>query len=164
MDNTDQKYVWYACYGSNLSLSRFMEYINNCADKTEPRESRSFQIPHRLYFGNTSCRWDCMAVAFLDPKMDPMEKTYSRLYRITNAQYLDVKVQEGFKYCYALNLGKLEGMPIVSFTSPILFHPRIPSKSYLDVIRTGLKEIWSELGTDEHERYLKDHICTLEED
>lgn len=163
-DNMDEKYVWYACYGSNLSHARFMEYINSCADTTEPSESRPFQIPHRLYFGNTSCKWDCMAVAFLDPKVNPTEKTYGRLYRISNAQYMQVKRKEGSNYTHALNLGELEGMPIVSFTSPVVFEPDTPSKRYLDVIRTGLTEIWPELGTAEHERYLRDHVCTLLEE
>ena len=60
------KYVWYACYGSNLSKERFLFYVkggfcklNNkdykgCADKSEPIKDRPIVIhpvsyTHLLY-------------------------------------------------------------------------------------------------------------------
>lgn len=35
-------YVWYACYGSNISKMRFMDYINRCRDTTPPVEDRPY--------------------------------------------------------------------------------------------------------------------------
>jgi gamma-glutamylcyclotransferase (GGCT)/AIG2-like uncharacterized protein YtfP len=158
-----EEFVWYACYGSNLSQTRFMEYISDCTDKTAPRESRPYQLPHRLYFGNKSKKWSFKSVAFLDPKIDQAETTLGRIYRVTVEQYLQVKKNEGAKYIYELCLGELEGMPIYTFTSPVVFPTGSPSDAYLNVIRTGLQEIWPELGTAEHERYLQTHLCRDED-
>jgi len=155
-----EKFVWYACYGSNLSQTRFMKYISNCSDKTAPRESHSFQIPHRLYFGNKSRNWHNMSVAFLDPTKDQAETTLGRIYKVTVDQYLEVKKQEGPNYIYELSLGELEGIPIYTFTSPVLFRHDIPSNDYLDVIRIGLKETWPDMDSAEHDRYLQSHLCS----
>jgi len=62
----NKKYVWYACYCSNILRERFMLYIkggfcrfNNgnyipCNDKSAPLEDKPINIPYKLYFGNNS--------------------------------------------------------------------------------------------------------------
>lgn len=40
------------------------------------------------------------------------------------------------------------------WTSPDILEPNAPSEKYLNVIRTGLMEIWPELGKEGCEEYL----------
>ena len=35
-EKTEDNYLWYASYGSNLNYNRFMDYINSCDDTTPP--------------------------------------------------------------------------------------------------------------------------------
>ena len=50
---SDEDYVWYACYGSNINYNRFMYYINGdisekystingCVDKSKPIEEKKY--------------------------------------------------------------------------------------------------------------------------
>ena len=64
-DNTmSDKYVWYACYGSNLLKERFMGYIlgggikgeGGCRDKTPPIKEMQITISHVLYFSKRSSK------------------------------------------------------------------------------------------------------------
>jgi hypothetical protein len=99
------KYVWYACYGSNLSKERFLFYVkggfcklNNkdykgCADKSEPIKDRPIVIHHRLYFGNRSNSWNGGGVAFIDPQQNREERTLGRMYLITEEQFEQVHKQ-----------------------------------------------------------------------
>ena len=60
--NTNQEYVWYVGYGSNLNKQRFLCYIlggtpkygcksnQGCTNKALPPEDRSIKIPYGLYF------------------------------------------------------------------------------------------------------------------
>jgi len=60
--NTNQEYIWYVGYGSNLSKQRFLCYIlggtskygkrsnHGCTNKALPLEDRSIKIPYGLYF------------------------------------------------------------------------------------------------------------------
>ena len=60
--NTNQEYVWYVGYGSNLNKQRFLCYIlggtpkygcksnQGCINKALPPEDRSIKIPNGLYF------------------------------------------------------------------------------------------------------------------
>ena len=41
--------IWYAGYSSNLSTSRFLEYISNFGDKTLPEYESYFEISYQLY-------------------------------------------------------------------------------------------------------------------
>jgi len=150
--------VWYACYGSNLNHTRFMKYVKDLSDTTPPRESRSFMIPHRLYFGGTSCIWDNGAVAFLHPERDESVQTYGRIYRITESQYREVMLAEGAKYIYRMQLGEVDGLPAYTFTSPLVYQHGSPSDLYVETIRVGLKESWPELGAREIDEYLSIRI------
>jgi len=155
--------VWYACYGSNLSRERFMRYVNDCTDKTEPKESRPFEIHHQLYFAKSSSNWDDQGVAFLNPKVDAQVVTLGRVYLMTREQFEEIKSMEcgnskyGW-YRHEMDFRKLEGIPVRSFTSPDVLVSNAPSEKYLNVIRTGLMETWLELGQEACEEYLSRRV------
>ncbi|VVA27615.1 PREDICTED: histone deacetylase [Prunus dulcis] len=99
--------VWYATFGSNLWLKRFLCYVEGgqvegmkkpylgSGDKTPPKEIMWKTFPHRLFFGREfSHTWGPGGVAFLNPKSNIQDKTYMCLYRITLEQFNDVLVQE----------------------------------------------------------------------
>jgi hypothetical protein len=119
---SDQKYVWYACYGSNLSRDRFLCYIlggtpagsseeeKGCRNKALPKADKSVSIPYPLYFALEAGRWSNRGVAFLGLNRDDMEKTLGRMYLITEEQFLEVVSQEnnGLKFDINLNDVKKE--------------------------------------------------------
>ncbi|KAK9054448.1 hypothetical protein SSX86_025526 [Deinandra increscens subsp. villosa] len=99
--------VWYASFGSNMSESRFLCYIQGgqaegmkrpcrgAVDKTKPKEVMWKTVPHRLFFGRESTvTWGPGGVAFLNPETNNQEKTFMCLYRITLEQFNDVLLQE----------------------------------------------------------------------
>ncbi|KAI5330218.1 hypothetical protein L3X38_029616 [Prunus dulcis] len=99
--------VWYATFGSNLWLKRFLCYVEGgqvegmkkpylgSGDKTPPKEIMWKTFPHRLFFGREFTHtWGPGGVAFLNPKSNIQDKTYMCLYRITLEQFNDVLVQE----------------------------------------------------------------------
>ncbi|XP_076895768.1 histone deacetylase 5-like [Bidens hawaiensis] len=100
-------HVWYASFGSNMSESRFLCYIQGgqaegmkkpcrgAVDKTKPTEVMWKMVPHRLFFGRESTvTWGPGGVAFLNPEINNQEKTFMCLYRITLEQFNDVLLQE----------------------------------------------------------------------
>ncbi|KAI3454721.1 hypothetical protein Pfo_011384 [Paulownia fortunei] len=99
--------IWYATYGSNMSISRFRCYIEGgrtdgmrrpCVgsmDKSKPKEIIWKTFPHRLFFAREcTTTWGPGGVAFLHPKSNVQEKTYMCLYKITLEQFNDVLLQE----------------------------------------------------------------------
>lgn len=101
----NKKYIWYASYGSNLSLERFMTYINGgkpknsskiekgCKDKTPPAESRPHKIKHALYFARISKKWNNGGSCILSVKYDENKTTLGRKFLITEDQFLDIVSQ-----------------------------------------------------------------------
>lgn len=98
--------VWYACYGSNLLLERFLCYIeggtapgsqfNNpgARDQTLPLDIRPYEIDRPLYFGEKSGQWQNGGVAFLETAAAPDQVSHGRIYKITDQQFEDVVLQE----------------------------------------------------------------------
>jgi hypothetical protein len=143
--------VWYACYGSNLSASRFRSYIKGtvnpangipekgCTDKSLWTGEAFKTVRGQLYFAKSSKKWDYGGVAFFDPDGD--DEIYLRLYRITKEQFAEVQKQEGDWYTERVDLGPAEdGNPIVSFTSPVRHQSNPPSDRYRAWIETALIE------------------------
>ncbi|XP_057459457.1 histone deacetylase 5-like isoform X2 [Actinidia eriantha] len=104
LSNTD---VWYAAFGSNMSKSRFLCYIEGgqvegmrkpCTgslDKSPPKEILWKTFSHRLFFGRDQTKtWGPGGVAFLHPESNSQDKAYLCLYRITLEQFNDVLLQE----------------------------------------------------------------------
>jgi len=166
--DVNKKYVWYACYGSNILRERFMLYIqggfcrfNNghyspCNDKSAPLEDKPINIPYKLYFGNSSGSWGGGGVAFLEPERNDNTNTLGRMYLITEEQFNDINEQESLIwYNLIINLGTLNGVPIKTFTHSKMFTRNLPVQKYLKVIEDGISETYPELSKVEIENYLQ---------
>ncbi len=166
-----QKYIWYACYGSNLLPERFRYYItggkyqgrhyNGCRDKSLWLESYGAHIPGGMYFAQESGRWQGHGVAFFTLEMPG--QTYVRLYKITEEQLGDVLQQEGQAW-YGNKLYLGEGkydLPIYTLTNPgeEPLSENGPSQEYLAVIKQGIKETFPQLTEQEIDKYLKFCRC-----
>jgi hypothetical protein len=171
--------VWYAGYGSNLCDERFRCYIaggippgltrpcRGARDTTLPREDRSLDIDHRLYFAGFAEPWGG-APCFIDTVESPDTPTHARAYLITWEQFEDVVAQENGRPTSPIDLdrghltegrsfhlgpGRYEnllcfgrqdgGFPVVTITSPWTMtdvQEGAPSPAYLKVMIAGLRQ------------------------
>ncbi len=112
------KPVWYACYGSNLSVARFRIYLEGgtraAGSKVDPpcpagaaiADSRPFMINRRLYFARSSPNWDDGgAVAFVEVPPTEPAPTYGRLYLLSFEQLQHVVARENSTVVERINLG-----------------------------------------------------------
>ena len=167
--NKKQSYVWYVGYGSNLSKQRFFCYIvggtpkygkkynDGCSDTNCPTDDKQIKIPYRLYFalpnGNTETdNWGRGGVAFINPVKEENEHYWSlcRMWKITCAQYEEVRNQEGkCWYNHEIYLGEEGNIPIRTITNKGILTPyNQPSEEYLKTIALGLKETFSMTNED----------------
>lgn len=153
-EKTEDNYLWYASYGSNLNYNRFMDYINSCDDTTPPIASKPVLINHKLYFASKSCIWENKGVAFIDPKEDKNEVTLGRMYLITKDQFEQIKLFEGSKYQNKVRLGAYDGRQIVTFTDYEVNEENLPSERYVEIIQKGLRETYKSLSKDQIIKYL----------
>eukprot|EP01138_Halocafeteria_seosinensis_P015970 gb/GECG01016298.1/.p1 GENE.gb/GECG01016298.1/~~gb/GECG01016298.1/.p1 ORF type:complete len:253 (+),score=36.10 gb/GECG01016298.1/:1-759(+) len=75
----DTELVWYASFGSNMCLERFLCYIQGghleaigkdfegASDKTPPKASIGLTAPHKMFFARES-KWWKGGVGFIDPR------------------------------------------------------------------------------------------------
>ncbi len=162
-------YVWYACYGSNLSEDRFLCYINGgvceyngrkyygCMDKSAPLAAMPIDIPYRLYFGNKSDSWEGCGVAFLYPEPDSKAITKGRMYLINYEQYTQVHEQEGLGpnwYDKQIDLGEVDGCRILTFTNSNVRPFNMPSGQYFRVMADGLRETYPDMNLSRITDYL----------
>lgn len=97
-----EQLIWYACYGSNMDLQRFLIYIQGgnlivnrqtktyrCCeyDMEIPGNLESYIIHHRLYFAKESKTWNQHGVGFISTKKDIRSLAYARLYLISRIQF-----------------------------------------------------------------------------
>ncbi|MFH1223815.1 MAG: hypothetical protein V1647_05695 [Pseudomonadota bacterium] len=160
MDN-NKTYIWYAGYGSNLNMQRFLCYISGdqptygqkpakgCADKSLPLENRPIRIPFSLYFAlpdkrNETQNWGKGGVAFIRNTRSG-DFTLGRMWKVTMAQYEEIRDQEGRGwYDVEIPLGEEEGVPVYTITNgQILNNILPPSRLYLKTIIQGLKETFN---------------------
>jgi hypothetical protein len=106
MMSEKKQYVWYASYGSNINIERFLCYIKGgkpeggtkievgCNDPTLPIEEETFIIHYPLYFAKKAAKWGSQGVAFIGLNQSTENVTYSKKYLITTEQFLDVLKQE----------------------------------------------------------------------
>ena len=106
-------HVWYASYGSNLSLARFQKYLRGgsahratgrpergARDASDPLDEMVITSHHDVFFAHASQKWDGGGVAFLEPspsteaRRSPHAMTTCRAYKITVEQFEDVYQQE----------------------------------------------------------------------
>lgn len=163
-------YVWYVGYGSNLCRARFLCYIEGgqyklggspvrgCSDKTLPRENKTIEIPYGIYFSRRAPRWGDGGVAFIYPEKenDPKKWTLARMWKITGEQFDEVIQQEGPSwYNRTIDLGKDDGVPILTITNGEKQTLNPPSMNYLRTIVIGLIETYK-LNAKEIFNYLSE--------
>ena len=95
--------VWYAAYGSNMSLERLSYYLSGgtppgaarscpgCRDARPPERSVPVLLPGRLYFAGRSVLWTG-GIAFYDP-FDEGELP-ARAHLLSAGQFSDIAAQE----------------------------------------------------------------------
>ena len=136
-------YVWYACYGSNMLADRFKKYIDQCEDNTFPDESREYTFPYPIYFGGQSKTWNGCGTAFLD--VNTQGRALGRIYKITNDQFAQVMDFEGPKYERGVDLGRIDDIPVVTFTCAVEQRQNAPSSAYYDTVLRGMMETFPSL-------------------
>ncbi|XP_068306322.1 histone deacetylase 5-like [Pyrus communis] len=143
--------IWYASFGSNLCLERFLCYIKGgqmegmktpflgCVDKTPPKEIVWKTFLHRLFFGREStATWGPGGVAFLNPESNILDKAYMCLYRITLEQFNDVLVQENVVSFPANSpLFDLTGLDSVTREEPHSLQVQLKECWYSNVVYLG---------------------------
>ncbi len=106
MKNTDSNLVWYASYGSNICMDRFLCYIqggipqgssklhHGCTDKSLPEKTKNIVINRQLYFAKEYSSWGRGGVAFIKNEVTDEVITLGRMYLITYNQFIEVVKQE----------------------------------------------------------------------
>jgi hypothetical protein len=110
-------------------------------------------IPYRLYFANSSSKWNKAGVAFVD--VNTPGETYGRAYLITKEQLEQVQRQEGGWYQNKYYLGEIDGIPAYTLTSNVRYPKNTVDHKYENVIADGLVEMG--LSWTEAIKYLKAH-------
>ncbi|WP_330230056.1 histone deacetylase [Nocardia sp. NBC_00508] len=98
--------VWYAAYGSNMSLTRLRTYLRGgcpeggtltlpgCRDRSDPIRSVPLLLPGLLYFATESLTWTG-GRAFYDPDCPGEMAAHAHL--LTAAQFGDIVAQEMYR-------------------------------------------------------------------
>ena len=183
--------VWYVAYGSNLLTARFLAYITGCgddtvwgahrgsADATLPTGDRRVVVPHPVYFGGHSRRWDgacCFCPA--EPPSEERLPVVGRARLVTWNQLADIVAQEnGLPTSAAslpdrvpgpgdsvrvldgvidllLGMEAIDGYPACTLASSRLPPAAPPSSSYRLVLAAGMAEMG--LSDEVAERHLLD--------
>ena len=154
-----EDHIFYAGYGSNLSMQRFLCYIeggrpdsgkrhhSGCEDRTPPLDGGLLRIRYPLYFAlpegkSETSNWGPGGVAFIGSIEDDSSSTICRIYRITRDQFENVRDQEGRGwYGRELVVGERDGLQVLAITSmTVLSNLLSPSEAYLKTIAAGLLE------------------------
>lgn len=103
---TSEQLIWYACYGSNMALPRFLCYLQGGRypgnaktypggrDKSPPQNRATGTINHPLYFAKEAHIWGGGGVCFIGNRESPDERTLVSLYLISVGQFEDLHAQE----------------------------------------------------------------------
>ena len=124
-------------------------------------------LPHQLYFAGTSKVWSG-SPCFVDTDLTPGAFSHARAYLIGWEQFEDIVAQENGRLSITIDLGPdelapglthqlgnrryenvlclntLDGVPVLSLTSPWSMSSAeidAPSLAYLEVLITGLREV-----------------------
>lgn len=168
-----KEYIWYVCYGSNMLHERFMHYINGgsyegggachdaCIDTAEPLAEKPYIIPHNMYFGNNSKSWGDKGVSFLD--ITAPGEAMGVAHLISRTQFEHIAFQKNGRvpqrlaaewYNTVKVLGSMDGYDVVTLTNDGVRPPCSPSEAYLDTLRKGLKEAYTQLSDEDIDAYL----------
>lgn len=157
--------VFYVCYGSNMSEWRFREYLHN---KTRPITSYRVNLARDVYYAGSNSRWGG-GVAFLDIDKFTAKKIY-RAYELDLDEFDNLFSRENgyvhspmpwdeifsqqitdvsgaYFYPRIVNLGTIDGIPALTFTSDddydtVKYSSWInpPGQKYIDVMQNGRLE------------------------
>ena len=166
--------IWYVSYGSNMLYDRFLCYIEGgsyeegnspreaCRDTSSPIDRRAIDIPYDMYFGNYSGSWNGGGVSFLDT--GKKGHAYGVAYLITREQFYHVAAQEnggrfpdrsGSWYEDIISLGKMDGYEMLTITNEDIRDYNDPCEEYLDTLKKGMRENWSEMSEEDINSYLE---------
>ena len=183
--------IWYVAYGSNLLADRFESYILGCgddaawgghrgsADATLPAGDRQVVVPHPVYFGGHSRRWDgACCFCPVEPLGDDRLPVVGRAWLVMWGQMVDIVAQEnGLPTSAAtlpdlapepgaavrvldgvidllLGMDDIDGHPACTLASSNLPPAAPPSPSYRQVLAAGMAEMG--LAPEVAERHLVD--------
>ena len=166
------KYVWYVSYGSNMLQERFMcdiaggsyrgsAYHEPCSNPAAPKAVRTYEIPHDMYFGNTSFSWGGKGVSFID--ITKPGKAKGVAYLITLEQFEHVAREENGGtapgmatnwYNTVVHLGTLDGIEVLTITNNECRPTNAPGEAYLETLAGGLRENYPEMSETEIQEYL----------
>lgn len=158
--NSNTKYLYYICYGSNLYFERFKEYLNKCSEnnKDYPLDSFKIDLYYELYFARSSSKWDDGGVAFLDISKKIDKSCVGRAYLIKEEQLKELKILECGKsllfnkdkdideidgwYGNHIKIGEYFGLEGYTLTSKesLKSEAKEPSNKYKEVINKGIIE------------------------
>ena len=167
-----KEYIWYVSYGSNMLEERFLCYIEGgcfegsasyrypCEDPTRPLEKRAIDIPYDMYFGNYSGSWEGCGVSFLDTTKDV--HALGVAYLITRDQFEHVAAEEnggrspgyGNWYEDIISLGEMDGFEMLTISNNELRPYNEPCEDYLNTLKRGIRENWSEMSEEDIDNYL----------
>ncbi|MEU8621119.1 histone deacetylase [Streptomyces sp. NPDC048623] len=159
----DNRYVWYAAYGSNMHRARLVRYLDGCRDRAAPRASRAVELDGVLYFATESAVWGG-GRGFYDP--DAAGRAFARAHLISGGQFSDIAALEMYgepgadldlaevvargrvafgpgRYETVVCAGELDGRPLLTLTAPWALAEvelRPPSEAYLRHLAAGLRE------------------------
>ena len=164
----DDQLVWYAAYGSNMAARRLRCYLEGgcppggrrsqpgARDPLPPRQARAIRIPYRLRFADRSRVWGG-GKAFINPTRGGWSLACAWLLR--REQFDDIRAQESGRrpgsvpsessssppriegpYDRVVACGDLDGIPVLTLTSPGRPASRSPSAAYLRMVAEGLAE------------------------
>lgn len=159
---SEDDYVWYGAYGSNIDEARFLcyleggrceangRYYNGCRDKSRWIEEDVALYPGSVYASNNSPSWNGKGVAFYDEnERDNLLKGFAlmKLYKIRRGQLEDIQRQEGKSeswYGRVVVAGiHTDGMPVYTFTSTRKGEYSEPDLAYISLIRDAIREVCS---------------------
>ncbi|MEG2351542.1 MAG: hypothetical protein RSA10_01090 [Bacilli bacterium] len=164
---SDEEYVWYACYGSNINYDRFMYYIRGdetekystkagCKDKNEPLEFKKYVFKCPIYFAGYSKRWGG-GMAFLDYQNSG--HSFGKIYKIKVSQFKGILEQEQRCKLYdaIVYVDNVESLAVFTFTAKEKLNDlNSPSHLYCQVIKEGLLQTYKELTITKINQYFKD--------
>ncbi|MCF8254987.1 MAG: hypothetical protein K9H61_09640 [Bacteroidia bacterium] len=174
----DHNKVWYASYGSNLQMERFLCYIRGgqpygrpdiyegCLDKTLPEDNEEFYICSRLYFAKESSGWNKGGVGFISNTFDNKSQTLARMYLITKEQFVDVVKQETkFKGNLEINFDECINNGSLIFKDPSWYGNLIylGEQNQQPIFTFTSKEDFSHLINRPDRKYLKTIIEGIKE-
>ncbi len=178
-----------ACYLQGGCPSGGTRRNPGARDRTPPRRSLALDLPGTTYFAGHSTQWGGGA-AFYDDRTPG--RTCARAYLVGAGQFVDIAAQEMSRtpqredpieavlagldggrhsvgpgsYETLVLLGRLDGVPLLTFTSPDRadeVEHTLPSAAYLRTIAAGLRESrgWDEARA---QRYLDSLVAAPAEE